>query len=142
MAKDCVTLTGDWRKLRHRFNRLSQFGQRGATHELYELAQEIKEALHETVNSAPSPRNAESTVKKKGRSEEHTFELQSRQYLVCRLLLEKKKINTNKVIASDYLFTLFFIYLCISFIIFSLSIHHFSLRYLLYILFSHIYIHY
>src|SRR3712207_8862954 len=27
------------------------------------------------------------------RSEEHTFELQSRQYLVCRLLLEKKKIN-------------------------------------------------
>src|SRR3712207_8870386 len=27
----------------------------------------------------------------KGRSEEHTSELQSRQYLVCRLLLEKKK---------------------------------------------------
>src|SRR3712207_8679460 len=26
------------------------------------------------------------------RSEEHTSELQSRQYLVCRLLLEKKKI--------------------------------------------------
>src|SRR3712207_8289575 len=26
----------------------------------------------------------------KGRSEEHTSELQSRQYLVCRLLLEKK----------------------------------------------------
>src|SRR3712207_6986901 len=29
------------------------------------------------------------------RSEEHTSELQSRQYLVCRLLLEKKK-TTNK----------------------------------------------
>src|SRR3712207_8605242 len=27
----------------------------------------------------------------KSRSEEHTSELQSRQYLVCRLLLEKKK---------------------------------------------------
>src|SRR3712207_8407777 len=27
------------------------------------------------------------------RSEEHTSELQSRQYLVCRLLLEKKKIT-------------------------------------------------
>src|SRR3712207_7159927 len=27
------------------------------------------------------------------RSEEHTSELQSRQYLVCRLLLEKKTIN-------------------------------------------------
>src|SRR3712207_8431034 len=32
--------------------------------------------------AAPRPR---------GRSEEHTSELQSRQYLVCRLLLEKKK---------------------------------------------------
>src|SRR3712207_7251263 len=29
------------------------------------------------------------------RSEEHTSELQSRQYLVCRLLLEKKKITHN-----------------------------------------------
>src|SRR5258707_8837292 len=29
------------------------------------------------------------------RSEEHTSELQSRQYLVCRLLLEKKKIITQ-----------------------------------------------
>src|SRR3712207_8814200 len=28
------------------------------------------------------------------RSEEHTSELQSRQYLVCRLLLEKKKKKT------------------------------------------------
>src|SRR3712207_6891048 len=31
------------------------------------------------------------------RSEEHTSELQSRQYLVCRLLLEKKKICLNLV---------------------------------------------
>src|SRR3712207_8580823 len=31
----------------------------------------------------------------RGRSEEHTSELQSRQYLVCRLLLEKKKIRFN-----------------------------------------------
>src|SRR3712207_7720840 len=29
-----------------------------------------------------------------GRSEEHTSELQSRQYLVCRLLLEKKKMQS------------------------------------------------
>src|SRR3712207_7728907 len=38
------------------------------------------------------PRNR--TLRKtseKNRSEEHTSELQSRQYLVCRLLLEKKK---------------------------------------------------
>src|SRR5947209_9079554 len=30
------------------------------------------------------------------RSEEHTSELQSRQYLVCRLLLEKKKNGENQ----------------------------------------------
>src|SRR3712207_7972337 len=33
-------------------------------------------------------------TKEMGRSEEHTSELQSRQYLVCRLLLEKKKTLT------------------------------------------------
>src|SRR3712207_8183272 len=33
-------------------------------------------------------------VGERWRSEEHTSELQSRQYLVCRLLLEKKKINS------------------------------------------------
>src|SRR5690554_7551250 len=31
------------------------------------------------------------------RSEEHTSELQSRPHLVCRLLLEKKKKNKNRV---------------------------------------------
>src|SRR3712207_7961719 len=31
------------------------------------------------------------------RSEEHTSELQSRQYLVCRLLLEKKKKKINHI---------------------------------------------
>src|SRR3712207_8325983 len=30
------------------------------------------------------------------RSEEHTSELQSRQYLVCRLLLEKKKLSSPR----------------------------------------------
>src|SRR3712207_6999245 len=33
------------------------------------------------------------------RSEEHTSELQSRQYLVCRLLLEKKKLNPSVTVA-------------------------------------------
>src|SRR3712207_9486731 len=37
------------------------------------------------------PLQAASTIHPQ-RSEEHTSELQSRQYLVCRLLLEKKKI--------------------------------------------------
>src|SRR3712207_7341429 len=34
------------------------------------------------------------------RSEEHTSELQSRQYLVCRLLLEKKTKNTSSSVSS------------------------------------------
>src|SRR3712207_7373518 len=34
------------------------------------------------------------------RSEEHTSELQSRQYLVCRLLLEKKTISLRSVLRS------------------------------------------
>src|SRR3712207_8448218 len=34
-----------------------------------------------------------------GRSEEHTSELQSRQYLVCRLLLEKKKITRERALS-------------------------------------------
>src|SRR3712207_2797530 len=41
-------------------------------------------ATHEIVNYFRDKSN---------RSEEHTSELQSRQYLVCRLLLEKKKKN-------------------------------------------------
>src|SRR3712207_8746519 len=36
------------------------------------------------------------------RSEEHTSELQSRQYLVCRLLLEKKKIIYIKNKKTEY----------------------------------------
>ena len=39
------------------------------------------------------------------RSEEHTSELQSRQYLVCRLLLEKKKIikKIKKILTNQNL---------------------------------------
>src|SRR3712207_7392659 len=40
---------------------------------------------------APSPAVVEAC-----RSEEHTSELQSRQYLVCRLLLEKKKKKKSR----------------------------------------------
>src|SRR3712207_8418714 len=36
-------------------------------------------------------------VYRSDRSEEHTSELQSRQYLVCRLLLEKKKQQQDKM---------------------------------------------
>src|SRR3712207_6967274 len=40
-------------------------------------------------------RHREDTRQQQSRSEEHTSELQSRQYLVCRLLLEKKKKRMN-----------------------------------------------
>src|SRR3712207_7860621 len=42
-----------------------------------------------SVNAVTSP-TVSSSVTPSPRSEEHTSELQSRQYLVCRLLLEKK----------------------------------------------------
>src|SRR3712207_7351239 len=45
----------------------------------------------------PAPRAARELTHQ--RSEEHTSELQSRQYLVCRLLLEKKK---SKSIGKNY----------------------------------------
>src|SRR3712207_4059715 len=47
------------------------------------------------LGQAPPPAEpAERPLDHPTRSEEHTSELQSRQYLVCRLLLEKKKYNT------------------------------------------------
>src|SRR3712207_7595771 len=49
------------------------------------LAQKVGEEAVEVVVAALSDERL--------RSEEHTSELQSRQYLVCRLLLEKKKKN-------------------------------------------------
>src|SRR3712207_8342240 len=48
------------------------------------LPQATPEAVRETLWLAPHFADGH------GRSEEHTSELQSRQYLVCRLLLEKK----------------------------------------------------
>src|SRR5690606_42143526 len=45
-----------------------------------------------TCSVAPTPTRSSSCP---GRSEEHTSELQSRENLVCRLLLEKKKIDDS-----------------------------------------------
>src|SRR3712207_9002003 len=51
--------------------------------------------LTDSVTRQATMRNEISAAANKiwPRSEEHTSELQSRQYLVCRLLLEKKKKN-------------------------------------------------
>src|SRR2546429_6635470 len=76
-----------------------------ATTEIYTLS------LHDALPISPAPRHARrpgSPLRLAGRcprcsarwsssrrrSEEHTSELQSRLHLVCRLLLEKKKITT------------------------------------------------
>src|SRR5258708_22269573 len=45
--------------------------------------------------------NSRTSVHAKLRSEEHTSELQSPDHLVCRLLLEKKKITRNNRRADD-----------------------------------------
>src|SRR3712207_6925152 len=46
-----------------------------------------------TTSTTTPPAAASKSARRTGRSEEHTSELQSRQYLVCRLLLEKKKYS-------------------------------------------------
>src|SRR3712207_7653270 len=48
-------------------------------------------AAADDEGSAQGPVQRREGRREVGRSEEHTSELQSRQYLVCRLLLEKKK---------------------------------------------------
>src|SRR5438445_7130451 len=54
------------------------------------LIQEQVEVTHRNIRRRQAPQ-----VRRIFRSEEHTSELQSRQYLVCRLLLEKKKKITE-----------------------------------------------
>src|SRR3712207_7780313 len=51
--------------------------------------------LHHDRVDRDGPRVIRDEQRRAGRSEEHTSELQSRQYLVCRLLLEKKKHNED-----------------------------------------------
>src|SRR3712207_8540832 len=60
------------------------------------LAAELAERLTESLRHVHVGwcLNESSALLRRERSEEHTSELQSRQYLVCRLLLEKKK-NTQ-----------------------------------------------
>src|SRR3712207_7821703 len=60
---------------------------------------------HAPPTSAPDDRRARHPALRI-RSEEHTSELQSRQYLVCRLLLEKKKQNSSR---SHLSYAFFFI---------------------------------
>src|SRR3712207_7586185 len=55
------------------------------------LARDTSSSLQAALKTASSSAPEAGRVVEPDRSEEHTSELQSRQYLVCRLLLEKKK---------------------------------------------------
>src|SRR3712207_7963878 len=52
--------------------------------------------LPDAVPTEDAPAEEPAAEGEAERSEEHTSELQSRQYLVCRLLLEKKKTKVKK----------------------------------------------
>src|SRR3712207_7080702 len=64
---------------------------------LFRSSPDLKSFMIESTHPVPlenakpwrTPSSA-ATLRSSARSEEHTSELQSRQYLVCRLLLEKK----------------------------------------------------
>src|SRR3712207_8297857 len=82
-----------------------------ATTEIYTLS--LHDALPILSGTTEAARQAAQTLERDGkggervsvidstsRSEEHTSELQSRQYLVCRLLLEKKKHTSSTPISA------------------------------------------
>src|SRR3712207_8443163 len=64
---------------------------------------EARQAAHRQGGQGPRQPAAagQGRAVQPGRSEEHTSELQSRQYLVCRLLLEKKKTSNNNLIEYE-----------------------------------------
>src|SRR5947209_19375212 len=68
-----------------------------ATPEIYPLSLHDALPIYRKCNASSQslwPRHdSDPLCRDRRRSEEHTSELQSRQYLVCRLLLEKKKNN-------------------------------------------------
>src|SRR3712207_7122686 len=67
---------------------------RGPNEEITEKRQPERMGEAERQASQEQP-NTEAPRPRQWRSEEHTSELQSRQYLVCRLLLEKKKTSIS-----------------------------------------------
>src|SRR3712207_7270575 len=64
----------------------------GVRHRPADPAQVVDDVAAADHQHAVLPQRSERGAELQVRSEEHTSELQSRQYLVCRLLLEKKKI--------------------------------------------------
>src|SRR5258707_5808885 len=84
------------------FRSLGEFAS-AIAHELNQPLAAIATYNHSCMRMLQSG-NPDSGDRRERRSEEHTSELQSRQYLVCRLLLEKKKKinNTRARIVNSY----------------------------------------
>src|SRR3712207_4437086 len=77
LANQAAAVLGNQRQLEMRLNR--QLGE----------VEKLQASARQALVLADQTRS-------RGRSEEHTSELQSRQYLVCRLLLEKKNMEDLK----------------------------------------------
>src|SRR5438445_3294573 len=84
---------GDWQIILDLGNRVcaAQGGRRVRNDRVEDLGA-VEEPPEERIYVSPEKVSA-NVAGRVARSEEHTSELQSRQYLVCRLLLEKKKNN-------------------------------------------------
>src|SRR3712207_7009905 len=81
-------------------SRRIEHGQTPGQKQVHPLRREPKPETVEAATPTPPAGTPKARVDgevKSVRSEEHTSELQSRQYLVCRLLLEKKKIYTKSI---------------------------------------------
>src|SRR3712207_7320986 len=75
----------------------------GADPEWHYVVTEAVRPWREAVVGAPRPQALRLAGRFPDRSEEHTSELQSRQYLVCRLLLEKKKNQRQRSVTHSRL---------------------------------------
>src|SRR3712207_8994186 len=67
-----------------------------STGNVYQQVQALSQLAYVPVDFERAKAYANQAIELAQRSEEHTSELQSRQYLVCRLLLEKKKEQAAK----------------------------------------------
>src|SRR3712207_5159526 len=67
--------------------------------QVVELAPDMHGGIGAVFPALPPTERADVVLPESVRSEEHTSELQSRQYLVCRLLLEKKKTEITPTIS-------------------------------------------
>src|SRR3712207_2741623 len=73
-----------------------------ANERIWDMLENFKEVIEglESTNESVLSHRTNDVLRALTRSEEHTSELQSRQYLVCRLLLEKQKTHMHTLQSS------------------------------------------